>query len=342
MNYDINILWIEDTGNWLNPTKDLFLEQIEDIGLLTNIKTITNKKEIRILPEIINRETFGFKVYDIIFVDYNISGENITGDNLIEVFRKKGIDADILFYSDKLTLPSQKEKMKSFEFAGVYLSSKNDFIQDALYLYKKNIRKVTSLLNIRGLLMDKTSENDYVIKSYLFEKFDNMPSDVKEQIFNTISQQLGEKITWAKGNIEKAEKLVSKKNYTINKLTSLPDFLFPIKNKYTIFNDIINLSKDKTFKNLSFDDYKNIIIETRNNVAHKKIEACNKQTYLKYYDDLQEYNDRICPVDCINHKDDNKISLDQWQKVLKLANDYSKLFDIILKELENEKNKDNI
>lgn len=338
MNYDINVLWIEDTGNWLNPTKDLFMEQIEDIGLLTNIRTITNKKEIRKLPDIINREAVGFKIYDIIFVDYNISGENITGDNLIKIFRKEGIDADILFYSDKLTQSSQKEKMKAFEFSGVYLSSKDSFIRDALYLYKKNSRKLTSLLNIRGLLMDKTSENDYVIKSYLLEKFDNLPDNVKKQIFITITQQLKEKIMWAKNSIEKAEKLVNKNEYTIKKLTGLPDFIFPIKDKYTLFADILSLLHNEKFKTLSFDDYKNTIIRTRNNVAHKKIETCNKQKYLKYYDDLQEYKDRMCPDDCVNHKDDNKISIDEWQNVLKLANEYSKLFDEVLSELEKEYN----
>ena len=53
---------------------------------------------------------------------------------------------------------------------------------------------------------------------------------------------------------------------------------------------------------------------------------------------MQEYKDRMCPDDCVNHKDDNKISIDEWQNVLKLANEYSKLFDEVLSELEKEYN----
>ena len=82
----------------------------------------------------------------------------------------------------------------------------------------------------------------------------------------------------------------------------------------------------------------------RNNVAHKKIEICKQQEYLKFYDILQEYKERICPDNCsIQSNDceisnDCRISLDRWKNTLKLANEYSKLFDEVLSELEKEYN----
>ena len=112
MNYDLNILWIEDTTSWLESAKEwLLLEVEEQDGLLINIDPVSSRKDIDSLSISIERESTGFKLYDIIFVDFNISSE-INGVDLIEKFRHSNIDADILFYSDKLKSDEQKEMMK--------------------------------------------------------------------------------------------------------------------------------------------------------------------------------------------------------------------------------------
>ena len=336
MNYDLNILWIEDTVSWLEPAIDFFLLKVEeDDGLLINIKTICSGDEIKALSDSIKKETLGFKLYDIIFVDYNISNE-INGDKLIEEFRNSNIDADILFYSDKLTNEQQKAKMKNYEFSGIYVSTKENFQENAIKLYEKNIRRLTSLLSIRGALTDKTSENDFVIKSYLPMKYSNLSPDKKKNVSQTINQLLKENLALVQSKVKTGDKLSNVEIQDIEKLFKLPDFLFTITNKYQVFYEILNLLENKKFKDYSLDKYKKDIITMRNNVAHKKIEICNQHEYLKYYDDLNEYNERKCPEDCSLHSNDFKISLKEWKKTLKLANEYSKLFDEVLFELEKE------
>ena len=336
MNYDLNILWIEDTIGWLDTAKEFFLLKVEeDDGLLINIKTISSGDEIKALADSIKKESLGFKLYDIIFVDYNISNE-INGDRLIEEFRNYNIDADILFYSDKLNNEQQKAKMKNYEFSGIYVSTKENFQENAIKLYEKNIRRLTSLLNIRGMLTDKTSENDFVIKSYLPMKYSNLSSDKKKKVSQTINQLIKENLTLVQSKVKIGDKLSNDETHDIEKLFKLPDFLFTITNKYQVFYEILNLLENKKFKDYSLDKYKKDIITMRNNVAHKKIEICEQHEYLKYYDDLNEYKERKCPEDCSFHSNDFKVSLEDWKKTLKLANEYSKLFDEVLFELEKE------
>lgn len=342
MNYDLNILWIEDTGDWLEPAKEFFLLKVEEEdGLLINIKTISSGDEIKALADSIKKESLGFKMYDIIFVDYNISNE-INGYGLIEEFRNSNIDADILFYSDKLNTEQQKAKMKNYEFSGIYVATKENFQENAIKLYEKNIRRLTSLLNIRGALTDKTSENDFVVKSYLLKKYAELSDDKKKIISKKINQLIQERLTLTQSKAKIGEKLLKTDIHNMEKLFKLPDFLFTITNKYQVFYEIMNLLEDKKFHDYSLDKYKEDIIGMRNNVAHKKIEICKQQEYLKFYDILQEYKERTCPDNCsIQSNDceisnDYKISLERWKNTLKLANEYSKLFDEVLSELEKE------
>ncbi len=346
MRSDINILWIEDSSSWQKKAEELFRLKIDDLGLLTEIKYIS--KNIRALFDQIKNEAMGYKVYDIIFIDYNISGEeendgshqNITGDKIIEEFRKYNIDADILFYSENLSDDQKKEIIlnSTAAFDGIYLASRKDFQENALKLYRKNIRKLTSMLNIRGLLTDKTSENDYVVHSYLQKKYDGLPEDRKKKLSELLAAMIADRLNLVESKTKDAQKLLNKlknnESCTMKKLCSMPDFLFSITMKYRLLSEMLMLDGSKTFSTLTMNDYYDKIIKTRNTVAHKKLDICKQQKYLKYYDSLNEYRERGCLDDCSSHTNDYKISLEEWQEILILANNYSKLFDSILKELE--------
>ena len=350
MRSDINILWIEDSPKWQKQAERLLRLKIEDYGLLTYVNYIS--EGIPSLYDQIKTEAEGYKVYDIIFVDYNISGDEteneesqkITGDKLIEEFRKYDIDADILFYSQNLkesTDLNKDEKKQlilnsSAAFDGIYLANRKDFQEHALKLYKKNIRKLTSVLNIRGLLMDKTSENDYIMKSYLLEKFDRLEDSVKNALSKKIESMINTQVQKVKKETDDVEQLLKTESYKYKHLHNLPSYIFPITDRYELFSEMLLLGKNKIFEKKSIKEYQDKIIKTRNNVAHKKIDICKQKKFLKYYDTLKQYNDRICPNDCVEHTDDSKISLENWKETLKLANEYSKLFDEVLSELEKE------
>lgn len=49
---------------------------------------------------------------------------------------------------------------------------------------------LTSLSNIRGYLMDQTSENDFTVQSYILYKFDKLTSVQKQKISNILLEYI--------------------------------------------------------------------------------------------------------------------------------------------------------
>ena len=337
MRYDINILWIEDADTWQKGAQELFLEKCED-GLLINIDYIGKTDEVATLYKRIQTEANGYKIYDIMFIDFNIS-KNYNGDKIIEEFRKNNIDADILFYSDKLTEEAEKERIKSLngDFNGIYLAKRADFQEKALMLYKKNSRKLTSILNIRGFLADKTSENDFVMNSYLLEEYDSLKEEDKKDISRQINSLLLKRIEDISKNLKKGKDLLKKSIHKIKDINDLPDFLFPISCRYQIFFNLLKLEEDKPFEDEQIIEYLETVIKNRNTVAHKKIDICRQHKYLKYYDTIRQYRTRRCPYDCKDHDNKNKISYEEWKELLKKTNEFSKKFDTILEKLSQKK-----
>lgn len=341
MRYDINILWVEDSQDWQKKAEALFRLRTSSDGLLLNIDYVS-KDAIPNLETKIRNETNGYKLFDIIFIDYNIS-QNVTGDKIIEALRESNIDADILFYSANLGEEQKKNIIldSGTAFDGIYLADRSDFQEKAIKLYKKNTKRLTSLLNIRGLLTDKTSENDFIMKSYLLQNIDNLTPKNKEIIEKEIKSILDTNITTAKNNIEKGEKLLTGiSTITSKKLFDLPEYILPIVNKYYLFSKLLELNNSSIFdESYSIEKYNIDIIKMRNTLAHKKIDVCKQQKYLKYYDTIKQFIDRQCPPSCDDHSDEKKISLEQWYEVLKTTNEYSKRFDELLDKLIDESNK---
>lgn len=332
MRYDINILWIDDEKGWQSSAEEIFRLNIEKYGILTDITRID--EEIDSLPDKIKSESNGYKIYDIIFVDYNISNKNngITGDFLIDEFRKNEIDADVLFYSERFSNNEILEEiLKSKDsLGGVYLADRDSFNEIAFRLYKKNIRKLMSLFNIRGFLTDKTSECDYIVNSYILEKYEIHKKELSKKVNELLFSEIGK----VNENIKKIKK---QEWFDVKQLMRLPSYIFPLANKYILFECILRLESQNYFSNeTTVKAYLNDIVKLRNNVAHKKVDICKQQKYLKYYDNIKQYNERQCG-DCNNHTDENKIALKDWEEKLKLVNKYSELFDKILTDLNKNK-----
>ena len=53
------------------------------------------------------------------------------------------------------------------------------------------------------------------------------------------------------------------------------------------------------------------------------------QKYIKYYDTINQFEDRQCPEDCGAHSDVNKYSLEQWDTLRKKVQKFGKSIDVI-------------
>lgn len=179
MRYDLRILWVEDTPEFYNETKDILEMYAEDNGIALTFDYIDDVKKFF---ERMHYDMEGFKVYDMFFIDYTLSLD-VVGSDLIRGLRKEQMDSDVLFYSSEHEKDIRETVIDDLgTFEGVYIANRTNFEDKSNYLINKNARRLTSLANIRGFLMDQTSENDYTMKSYIYKKFDALTEEQKNEI----------------------------------------------------------------------------------------------------------------------------------------------------------------
>lgn len=215
-------------------------------------------------------------------------------------------------------------------FEGVYIANRTNFEEKSYYLINKNARRLTTLSNIRGFLMDQTSENDYTIKSYILRNFSKLSMIQQKEITEMLLDFIKKKVQNfdIKANDE-IIKLETKGIGNINQTMKMMDELFPIKLKYEVFEKMVGFLAETEFEEVTVQQYIDEIIKARNTLAHKKLDVCKTQKYIKYYDTINQFEDRQCPEDCGAHSDDNKYSLEQWDTLRKKVQKFGKSIDII-------------
>lgn len=332
MRYDLNILWVEDTETYFEETKEILEGIAEEDGITINFEYIRDGKEF--FEKFENNEK-GFKLYDIFFIDYSLSS-GIVGSQLIANLRMKKFNADILFYSSDKEDEIRKiieENIGSYE--GVYVANRESFDDKSYLLISKNARRLTSLANIRGYLMDQTSENDFTVQSYIRNKYDQLTDEQKQEISEMLLQYIKEK---QKKFDKKAEDQIKEledggiKN--ISKVMKLGSELFPIRLKYEMFERMLDFAEELSFENITIEQYLGEIVKARNTLAHKKLDVCKTQEYILYYDTIKQLDERKCPEDCNYHNDKHKISLDTWNELRKKIQSFGYQIDDVQKSIK--------
>lgn len=327
MRYDLRILWVEDTPDFYNETKDILEMYAEDNGIALTFDYIDDVKKFF---ERMRYDMEGFKVYDMFFIDYTLSLD-VVGSDLIRGLRKEQMDSDVLFYSSEHEKDIRETVIDDLgTFEGVYIANRTNFEDKSNYLINKNARRLTSLANIRGFLMDQTSENDYTMKSYIYKKFDDLTEEQKNEIVEMLLDFMKDKQeTFVSHATTAITYLENNGIKSISRVMGMLNELFPIELKYKVFEKMVSFNNEEEFQDVSIQTYMNEIIKARNNLAHKKLDICRQQKYILYYDYIKQYIDRQCPEDCGAHTDTNKYSTEQWndirKKVLKFGLDIDKL-----------------
>lgn len=339
MRYDLTIYWVEDTPSWGESAKDLLNEHLIDSGLAINFVV---EKDVHNAEIEIANSCKGFKKYDLFFVDYNIAtstlaektDNNICGKDIIKSLRDFDIDVDILFYSahsEKEIRDAVIANLSSYE--GVYIANRESFQEKALALIEKNVRRLLSIKNIRGMLMDSTSENDFIINSYIIEMYPKLDEEkrsiVDEFIINYITKYVR---PYAKEIEDKYVELTTKGITNISKFMKLPSYILPLKLKYLLFEEIMVLNGGNKAR---YDGYFNSVVKNRNTLAHKKIDICDNLDHIKYCDTLAQFKCRMCDEtkSCATCEQEATISMDDWNRIRKQVVTFSYVFDDILSKL---------
>ena len=329
MRYDINVYWVEDTPTWSIPTRRYVELALKEKNIYVNFVV---EKDAEQAKNTLIESLEGFKKYDLFFIDYNISSTELNGSAMIRMLRGNNIDVDVLFYSAYKKQEIDKLVVKNLSaYEGVYLANRNTFKEKALSLIIKNTRRQLSLKSIRGMLMDNTSENDFIIKSYIAEKYEKLTEEQICGINDIIKRYIaGSNYPSPEGIMSFKERINKQGIRSIKDFLGEPSYLVPLELKYIIFSAILNYVDGKQ---IDVFKYKNEVVDKRNVLAHKKIECCDNLSRIKYCDTLAQYKNRMCDKACDSCTCEHSITFQEWQSIRQSTIDFSNQFDEILKKL---------
>lgn len=264
MNTFFKILWFEDEVTWFN------MERLRINSIL---------QEHYLIPEIVRKDGDDFDIseltgndYDLIIMDYKLA-EGTTGDTVVTAIRENNILTDILFYSSEEhnMLTAISKGMPPID--GVYLTKRdyNLFTQKAENLINKIVKRSEDLVNLRGFVMDGSSDFEVRIQEILnivWNKFTEEEKGILEEaVQRTIKRN--------EDRDQKTKKKVLEANPTfpaaVNNIHffSHSDRLYLLEKVIKILLDNYSLSEEEEFSSFKAY-YEKEISNYRNALGHRK------------------------------------------------------------------------
>lgn len=183
MNIEFKVLWFEDDPDWLESSERELNEVIMSHELEPKISK-QNGIDLDIKKLITND-------YDLILMDYALAEDN-TGDQIISAIRNGDVLTDILFYSGQYEEMIKSVVAKPEAFDGVYFSRRiDDFFNPKVEkLINKIVRRSEDVVNLRGIVLDNTSEFELKMKQIMelvWPKISEHQNDLREYTKKTLT-----------------------------------------------------------------------------------------------------------------------------------------------------------
>ena len=264
MNTHFKILWFEDEISWFKMEK-VRIEAILNEHFLTTDIDRKDGDEFKI-------EELTGNIYDLIIMDYKLAAGK-TGDKILDAIRNDNILTDVLFYSSQ-----EKEMIAAIskglpQLDGVYLTKRDNelFTQKAKNLIKKIVKRSEDIVNLRGFVLDYSSDFEVRIKEILSIVWNKFNDDEKQILNNEIQnniQQIEKRNKNTKQKVLKADP-VFPKAINDNHFFSHSDRLFVLDKTIKILLENYDLFKEKEYESFKLNYEKNIS-HYRNALGHRK------------------------------------------------------------------------
>lgn len=302
MNTIFKILWFEDEQTWYN------MEKLRVEGILNTHYLI---------PEIVRKSGDDFNIdeltgndFDLILMDFKLADE-VTGDTIVAALRESSILTDILFYSSEedAMLAAIRTKMPPID--GVYLTKRDYaiFAEKVGKVIKKIVKRSEDIVNLRGFVLDNTSDFELRIKEILnlcWQKFDDAQ---KSSLTEDLLKLLDSKKAWVTKQVEAA-----KSKSSIFESANNDEHLLSISDRLDIFQTflpILSTTYDLPATACP-SDFKQYYIDKvnvyRNKLGHitlgekticikgKEIEI-NQELHRTLRKNIAEVNSKICSIE---------------------------------------------
>lgn len=264
MNTFFKILWFEDEVTWFN------MERLRINSIL---------QEHYLILEIVRKDGDDFDIseltgndYDLIIMDYKLA-EGTTGDTVVTAIRENNILTDILFYSSEEhnMLTAISKGMPPID--GVYLTKRdyNLFTQKAENLINKIVKRSEDLVNLRGFVMDGSSDFEVRIQEILNIVWNKFTEDEK----GILEEAVQRTIKRNEDRDQKTKKKVLEVNPTfpaaVNNIHffSHSDRLYLLDKAIKILLNNYSLSEEEEFSSFKAY-YEKEISNYRNALGHRK------------------------------------------------------------------------
>lgn len=316
------ILWIDDAEDYVDSTKELVVQAIQNRFMDADIESYSDYDEFK-SEKLENFDATSFDFYDLILMDFALSGT--TGDAVIRELRSKEIYTDIVFYS------SDKENMESSlknsdQLNGVFLADRANLLEIIGRVVQKNLKREYRKSNIRGLIMDSTSEFDYICQSTTIALFEKLSSEQQDVIVRKAKEYVESAASKSGQNFEGLNKKVGK-SFIKNAIQSV-EYVMDNKDRYALMGLIVKFFDDGPIAQEDFSQkYSDELIKPRNKLAHAKL------VYGKCHQKLHPIKNRSIPS-CDGKCDScsNEYDMEKCESLRAAIYNYYKVFQNIEKK----------
>ena len=322
MDMTYKILWIDDAEDYVDSTKELVVQAIQNRFMDADIESYSDYDEFK-SEKLENFDATSFDFYDLILMDFALSGT--TGDAVIRELRSKEIYTDIVFYS------SDKENMESSlknsdQLNGVFLAERANLLEIIGRVVQKNLKREYRISNIRGLIMDSTSEFDYICQSTTIALFEKLSSEQQDVIVRKAKEYVESAASKSGQNFEGLNKKVGK-SFIKNAIQSV-EYVMDNKDRYALMGLIVKFFDDGPIAQEDFSQkYSDELIKPRNKLAHAKL------VYGKCHQKLHPIKNRSIPS-CDGKCDScsNEYDMEKCEYLRAAIYNYYKVFQNIEKK----------
>ena len=266
MDMTYKILWIDDAEDYVESTQELVIDAIREHFMDAEIESYSDYDVFK-NQKLKDFDATSFDFYDLILMDFALSGT--TGDTVIRELRNKEIYTDIVFYS------SDRENMEdalknSDQLNGVFLADRANLLEIINRVVKKNLKREYRISNIRGLIMDSTSEFDYICQSATIALFEKLDAKQKDIVVRKAEEYVKEAASKSGKNFEELSK--KKDSAFIKSAIQSVEYVMDNKDRYALMGLVMKSFDDGPIAQDDFSlKYSEELIKPRNKLAHAKL-----------------------------------------------------------------------
>jgi hypothetical protein len=298
-----------------------------------------------------------FNDCDLLLIDYNIAetheNELKTGATLIKQLRAKGIYTETVFYSN--AMEEYRKNTNKDELDNVIYADKSELINKVESIIKKSVVQSMIISNLRGYLMDCTSDFDFICRIVSEHYFKQLKADEQLEILQKAEEYIHSQY---KSENEKFEKI--NKKYKIstnfNELSNINSYgeinnenerikllknifnslesVIVVKDKFRLMSLILKKNGIEDYEKIYIpingesdnDKYYSSIIKYRNKLAHNKLiygQKCKSRIKI-----INAIEDISC--NCDNEECEKSYSYDDCKKLRENIYKYYLIFNCLL------------